>query len=134
MSCVRWTLLILCACASSEPTVDPDHSTSWTGPPVAARVIGGGIDVVMTVPTLGHELALSDVRLRGETADAMLRWTAPGPDQIVGQQVCEVGVRVPAERLPESVRTVHVCIARWERGVHYVRAPDAVVAKVVPLR
>ena len=88
----------------------------------------------MTVPTLGHELALTGVELHGDTADALLRWTAPGADQIVGQKLCELGVRVPAERLPEGVRTVRVRIARWERGVNYVRAPDAVLAKVVPLR
>lgn len=142
-------LLFLCfaaACSCNEAVNDGDQTggnrggtdepaaaaPDWQGPPVRATAApDGGVEVVVTAPTLGYSLTFEEAEVHGDVADAKFKLTTPAPDAMVGQMITELREKVPASRLPQDVRTVRVRIATWQDGVQYVMAPEHVLAATV---
>jgi hypothetical protein len=115
----------------STPPVPPSPRIAWSGPPVqAAFRADGGLDVVLTAPTLGHRFELEDVVVDGATVRVACKLVTPARGTLQGQMLDDLRIAVAAVRLPAAVRTANVTVATWEDGVAYFVAPEAVLAAV----
>lgn len=98
-----------------EPTKKLETVSPWKGPPVRANFDSdGAVAIVMTAPTASHGLELADIVVAGDTATVRVLHVSPG-NTPVAQVVTEVALEVPAARIPQSVRTVHVEVSTRRR-------------------
>ena len=103
-------MLLSFACANGA-NVTTNDQPDWQGPPVQAHDLeDGSMRVIMTVPTGGHALDLSEVQHSGERGDVFLRLQMPTGD-VVAQVVTELPVSVPSADL-EGIKQVRVWVAR----------------------
>lgn len=129
-------LLLLCACRA-EPVVEPGAkmTEAWRGPAVTTRWRADrALLIELVAPAAGHHLGLGDVAVHGDLADVHLTYTTPAADELVAQVVTPLQVVVPAVDLPAGVQLVHVHVATWQRGVHYIVAPAPELAAVARRR
>lgn len=105
----------LSACAGSDATMSM-HLPDWSGPAVSCtHRPDGAMTVEMTVPTGGHQLALTDVTRDGAAATVHVDYAPPTGD-MVPQVITTLRVEVPAERLGDATAVlVEVCAAPAER-------------------
>lgn len=100
---------------TQEPTKKLEQAPPWKGPPVRAQFdADGAVAIVMTAPTASHGLELADVVVTGDTATVRVLHVSPG-NTPVAQVVTDVTLEVPAARIPQAVRTVHVEVTTRRR-------------------
>lgn len=100
---------------AQEPGKKLEQAPAWMGPPVVASFdADGSVVIVMTAPTASHGLELADVVVAGDTATVRVLHVSPG-NTPVAQVVTDVTLEVPAARIPQAVRTVHIEVTTRRR-------------------
>lgn len=129
--------LAACGASSTEYLAVPQMDPAYKGPRVTVDMPEKGallpMNVHVTVPSGGHELAVDELLVDGDKAIAHLTVTTPGADEMTTQALEELRATI-APKGGTAPREVAVQMRWLQRGAQYFVAPpyDPVLRVALP--
>ena len=97
------------------------------------REVGGANQLVVTVPSGGHELHYERATMDGDVVDVEVRLVKPAMGEVTTQAVEDLRATLPPKDLGGAKR-VRIRMAVWQRGVRYFAEPEHELAATLVLR
>lgn len=123
MAAVRRACIERLSLRMIETPAAPPAEATWKAYSLRLqRELGKSHELVLTVPSGGHELHYERAKLDGKVVDVELRLVTPGMGEVVVAALEDLTVTLPAEDLGSAER-VRFHISTWQRGAQYLVEP-----------